>query len=525
MLQLVLGRAGTGKTEYVFRSIQKKIDEGEKNLLLITPEQFSFSAQKRLLTDLGESRVNEVEESSFSRLCTEISKKYGSNRLPLLSKGAKAVLMKRAVESVQDSLVLFNNNIDKVSFINLVISVYDEMKSCRVTSEDIFKASDESERETLSLKLKDIALIISAYDALINNEYNDPANELTRLYHTLNELNYFENRTVYIDGFSGFVAQEYKIIEVILKQAKEVYITFCSDSFNDNEKFTLFSYVNSNIAILKDVASKINVEINEPIILNKNLRAQNDELLFAEKYAFSNTIEKYKNDVNHIKLYNSVGVTDECDFVARSISSLLREGYRANEISVVCRDLEKYQSELSASFNKYKIPFFDDERQSIKSQPLIMFISFLLRIMIYSYRSEDIFSLLKTGLTNLDNEKISTLENYVFLWNINGSKWKKEFTESTKGFVENLSENDKSLIKDLNESREYIINILNKFQRKIKNASCGEICKALYYTLIDFSVNEKLKELAFSLEKEGKSALSEEQGRIWDMLIDILDSL
>ena len=131
MLQLVLGRAGSGKTEYVFSSIKKLVENGEKNLLLITPEQFSFISEKRLLKDLGESGIREVESTSFTRLGVSVFSKYGSEKLPVLSKGSKAVLMKKAIESVSDSLKLFNN-LNSVSFINSAVQIYDEMKSCRV---------------------------------------------------------------------------------------------------------------------------------------------------------------------------------------------------------------------------------------------------------------------------------------------------------------------------------------------------------------------------------------------------------
>ena len=67
MLQLILGRSGSGKTEYVFSQIKKLVENGEQNILLLTPEQYSFISERRLLKDLGESRVNSVENGSFSR--------------------------------------------------------------------------------------------------------------------------------------------------------------------------------------------------------------------------------------------------------------------------------------------------------------------------------------------------------------------------------------------------------------------------------------------------------------------------
>ena len=149
MLQLVLGRAGYGKTEYVFNSIKKLVDSGKSDILLLVPEQFSFVCERRLLIDLGEDKVNSVDCLSFSRLNHEISSKYGGDDLPVLSKGARAVMMKRAIETVQDSLQLFNRNITSNSFITSVLKIYDEMKSCRVTIDDIFDAADNTDKNLI----------------------------------------------------------------------------------------------------------------------------------------------------------------------------------------------------------------------------------------------------------------------------------------------------------------------------------------------------------------------------------------
>ena len=50
-LQIVYGRSGTGKTSYIFQEISKNINNGRKKYI-ITPEQFSFSAEKELLKSL-----------------------------------------------------------------------------------------------------------------------------------------------------------------------------------------------------------------------------------------------------------------------------------------------------------------------------------------------------------------------------------------------------------------------------------------------------------------------------------------
>ena len=525
MLQLILGRSGSGKTEYVFSQIKKLVENGEQNILLLTPEQYSFISERRLLKDLGESRVNSVENGSFSRLSNEISRRYGSAPLPILTKGAKAVIFKKACENIKDELKLFGKNIDNVAFINSAINIYDEMKSCRVGADDIMQASINTDKETLSQKLHDISLIMSAYDSYIDGKFLDGASELTRLYTKLVDLDYFVGRTVFIDGFNGFVAQEYKILEVILSQAKAVYVTFCTDSHINNDKYNLFSYVNNNINYLREAAENAGTSMLEPIYLKDNHRFNNDELILSEKFVFSNVKNTSDDIPQNIELYGAKSVTDECDFVSDRISKLLRSGVKASDIAVICRDLDKYQKELQFSFSKYNIPYFNDERQNISSEPLIMFVNFLMRCSIYSLSSNDIFSMLKTGLTALDDEAVNELENYAFIWNIKGSKWKKEFTNSPKGFSEEMSDNDLKKLESINKSREYVVEKLQKFNSACKKKNSADICKAIYFTLIDFSVDDKLRGLAQSLNDSGKSVLAFEQGRVWDLLMDILDKL
>lgn len=525
MLQLILGRSGSGKTEYVFSQIKKLVENGEQNILLLTPEQYSFISERRLLKDLGESRVNSVENGSFSRLSNEISRRYGSAPLPILTKGAKAVVFKKACENIKDELKLFGKNIDNVAFINSAINIYDEMKSCRVGAQDIMQASVNTEKETLSQKLHDISLIMSAYDLYIDGKFLDGASELTRLYTKLVDLDYFVGRTVFIDGFNGFVAQEYKILEVILSQAKAVYVTFCTDSHINNDKFNLFSYVNNNINYLREAAENAGTSMLEPIYLKENHRFNNDELILSEKFVFSNVKNTSGDIPQNIELYGAKSVTDECDFVSDRISKLLRSGVKASDIAVICRDLDKYQKELQFSFSKYNIPYFNDERQNISSEPLIMFVNFLMRCSIYSLSSNDIFSMLKTGLTALEDEAVNELENYAFIWNIKGSKWKKEFTNSPKGFSEEMSDNDLKKLEAINKSREYVVDRLQKFNSACKKKNSADICIAIYFTLIDFSVDDKLRGLAQSLNDNGKSVLAFEQGRVWDLLMDILDKL
>ena len=53
MLRFVFGRNGSGKTEYVRKLLSEKLLAGEKGLILIVPEQFSFETERAMLEKVG----------------------------------------------------------------------------------------------------------------------------------------------------------------------------------------------------------------------------------------------------------------------------------------------------------------------------------------------------------------------------------------------------------------------------------------------------------------------------------------
>ena len=66
-LRLIYGRAGTGKSQFCFDEIRKRINE-EKKIYVITPEQFSFTSEKKLLDSLENEAVINAEVITFNRM-------------------------------------------------------------------------------------------------------------------------------------------------------------------------------------------------------------------------------------------------------------------------------------------------------------------------------------------------------------------------------------------------------------------------------------------------------------------------
>ena len=49
MLNLVFGRAGSGKTYYARELLCRLAEQGKSNLMLLVPEQYSFESERAML--------------------------------------------------------------------------------------------------------------------------------------------------------------------------------------------------------------------------------------------------------------------------------------------------------------------------------------------------------------------------------------------------------------------------------------------------------------------------------------------
>ena len=86
-MKIIYGRTGSGKTSYIFEQISKNINNGRKKYI-ITPEQFSFSAEKELLNSIaknqGSNAVINAEVLTFARMAHRVASEVGgSNKINL----------------------------------------------------------------------------------------------------------------------------------------------------------------------------------------------------------------------------------------------------------------------------------------------------------------------------------------------------------------------------------------------------------------------------------------------------------
>ena len=528
MLQLVLGRNYCNKTEYVRALVADRVNKGEAGFIIIVPEQFSYDTEKSMLEKVGSSGMQRLEVLSFSRLAELVLEQTGNRSdKQSVDKGVKMLTMSMALEGLSDRLNIFRKYASRPALTESIVSLATELKQCYVPVDKLSEYAETAEESALKDKLSELSLIISTYNAMLEQSYYDKDDALTQLSDVLCDYKYFNGKTVVFDEFTRFTKQEMGVLERIITQAKEVYVTFNTDPSLNNDAYPQFENINSQLFRLRDAAEKCGITVEKPIVISETSDGVSPALLSLEGGIFSPLKKKYTEEIPEcIAVYSAANKADECDFVAMSVKKLMREkGVRCRDIIVYQREKGGYDSELVSAFRRYGVPFFEDRRQPVDAQPLMVFVSSLMELVCNGITTESLMRYLKTGLSPLSEDEIDELENYAFTWNIKTSQWKNEFTDNPRGFGKELKDSDRNTLRNLNSCRKKAIEPIIEFKRDFTAAKYEEKATVLYDFLKNNSTAKRLKELSMVLADGADLALFEEQDAVWSLLTEILDKL
>lgn len=514
-LKIIYGKSGSGKSTYLFNYIKNIISNPQK-IYIITPEQFSYTSERKLLESTNGAAIN-AEVLTFSRMAHRVITETGNN-LKNIEPFGRSMLIYDILDNKKKELKFLGKNMQNVEVIDKTIT---EFKKHNITETNLGKAIDNLEDEYLKIKLKDVENIYNAYEEKIKEKFLDENDVLSILAENIKNTDMFNDAVFMIDEFAGFTPQEYRIIEELMKISKEIIVTITTDSLVDNKlsEDTDIFYSNK-IAINKliEIANRNNVEIEKPIFLENTYRFKNEELKVLEENIYDNFYKKYEKENKNIKLFLASNPYSEVEHVASQIIEEVREnGYRYRDIGVITKNIETYSSLIKVIFAKYDIPVYIDEKKDLSQNILIKYIISVLDVFSKNWSYDSVIAYAKTLFCDIEEEDIYVLENYCKKWGIKYSKWYKEDW--------NFGEEDKEKLKKINETRRKIVEPLLEFKENcIKDQSAKNITSAIYEFLIRQNIDKKLEAKAKEVEKENADIVSEYEAS-FNIVIKILDEI
>ena len=517
-LKIIYGRAGTGKSEYCYKEIAKKIKE-ENKILVITPEQFSFTAEKKLMESIDTEAVLNAEVVTLSRMAYRVINEIGGITETNLSKCGKAMLIYSILNNNKKNLKFLGKTDENVDMADTAIT---EFKKHGISVEMLAQEIDKQQDIYLKNKLQDMHTIYENFEEQIAGKYIDETDLLTILAENVDKTDMFKNNLIYIDEFAGFTSQEYEIIKKLVQIAKQVTITINTDELHDIKNPDTDIFYSNQITVNKllEVAKNCDIKVEE-IKLEKTYRFKTPELKYLEQNLYENRYHKYGENVENLKLFLAKNQYSEIEEVAKNILKLVRdEVYRYRDISIITKNIETYSSLARAIFDKYEIPIFIDENRDLNQNIVIQYILAILEIFIKNWSYEAVFNYIKTGFSNIEEDDMFKLERYCLKWGIKQNKWKKEFVYGKS------EEKDKAEIERLEQIRKDFVGPLINLKKEMdENKTAEGISKAIYKFLVEQKIAEKVEKKIEELNEIGQIDLANEYESSLQTIIEILDEI
>lgn len=78
-LRIIYGRSGAGKSNFMYQEIKNRVNKDNK-IYIITPEQFSFTAERKLMDEMKGGAVINAEVITFGRMAYRVLSDVGRNK-------------------------------------------------------------------------------------------------------------------------------------------------------------------------------------------------------------------------------------------------------------------------------------------------------------------------------------------------------------------------------------------------------------------------------------------------------------
>ncbi len=517
-LQMIYGRAQSGKSKYIIDKAAELSNEGKK-LIVVVPEQFTHLAEKRLISSLGSISSDTTEVLSFNTMAKRVISLYPNNKKRLNSI-ARALIMSEIISDAE--LCYYKNTSAEGGLVDIFLEEISEFKKYNVTADDTERASMTIEDKGLSMKLSDLALVYRAYENAISADYADSDDALGILADNLLMHNPYRGYTVFFDEFSSFNPVERKVISALVSGCDDVYIAMTAD-MDERYKYLFKPTLDTAASIINECLS-LGCRVNPPVVLSGTYFG-NAEMDFLEKNIYAYPSGEYDAEPKNIRLYASENPYSEISLLASQIKALVREkNIRYRDISVVCTDTDMYAHVFRSVFADYDIPYFLDEKTPVLKHSIICFALSVIDVYIHGYSAESVIAFLKSGHIDADRNSVIDTDNFITAANISKNTWLND--DRWGRVIDKYTAGNAELYNSINSVREKYILPLAALHDSIKGRnSVRFISEKLYKYFLNIGFDKNISDFISYFKENSDIHMAKQYEAVWKILIEAMDML
>ena len=514
MLTLLLGKDWIANRDMILNMVARDVTGACGNRIIMVPELISHETERRLCMVAGDTASRYAEVLSFTRLARRVADSAGHGALECLDNGGRVVAMAAATRQLHSKLKAYAAVETRPEFLAELVDAVDEFKRCCITSKDLLAAAAQSEG-SFAQKLEELSLIMEAYDSLCSRGKRDPRDQMTWLLEQLETIDFGKKHVFYIDGFPDFTRQHFAILLHLIQVSPQVVISLNCDI--PGSSALAFEKAGNTAAELIRCAKQLGVPVEIRYVDSKRTALET-----ARNGLFQGSISSQCN----LQVYRTDSIQAECWLAADRIRTLIREGYRYRDISIVCTDMVSYKNNLSLIMRRCGIPLYLSGKEEILEKSLISALLSAVNAALGGFEQRDLMRYLKSVLSPVDSEICDRLENYAILWGVRGSRWLKPWENHPDGMGEEWTDPARELLAHLNDARALciapLVHLHNRFSAAVK---LQDQVEALYDFFEEIRLAETLDEMAAQMDAIGDNRSAQILNQLWEILLSALEQM
>ncbi len=504
MLQLICGPSGSGKSAKITELIRQDI-ESKRICYLLVPEQQAYISERDLPKKLPKNAGLYFKIVNFTGLCRDVFQKFGGSVDLHADQTSRAVLMWEAIRSLDGVLQQYAKCAKSdAALTESMLGTVEDLQNCGVNSQTLEEIAEHLPKEApLAAKLRDLSAIQATYALLLEERFGESApDRLLHLAKTLQEHNFFAGANLYVDSFTSFTKPEYDVLTEVIRQCATVTVGLCMDQ----KPSIHFQNVNETAKRLKKCADLAGSATNRTFLTNEtNCRPQALRVLERDLWRFDMQNAEKEELPNKgedcVSLLACSNIYEEAEAVALNILDLVQNGMHYGDFAVFVRDPERYRGVLDAAMERHGIPCFFSDRTELAAKPLARLILSALRSVGGNYKTQDVITLVKTGLCGVSEREAALFEEYCETWKITGKRFlDNAWSMNPDGFETQMSARATEILETANRVRETVILPLQALDAGLRaSRRLSDRLRAVYEYLGKINLQEVLSEQA---EKE-----------------------
>ncbi len=526
-LQFIIGGSGTGKSYYAYEQIIREAAcHPDVLYYIVVPEQFTMQTQRTVVEMSPGKGILNIDVLSFQRLAIHVLEEVGGNTRQILQDTGKSMVIRKLAQEHRKELPYLGNQIRKPGYLDEVKSLISEFLQYDISGEELKEMIERAEgKELLQMKLRDISTLYDAFREYLSGSYMTSEEIMDLLSKALPFSEKMKGSVVLFDGFTGFTPIQMRVLRELFALTSLVQVTVTMDSrenlYQKGKSYQLFSMSRRMMQGLM----KESKDLLDPILLKHDEKSRFCEapaLRFLEEHLFRYRKAVYEKETDNLEIFCGGNPREEVEKAARKIQRIVRtKGLHYGDIAMITGNLESYGPVIRQVFGRAGIPVFIDETHTVLMNPFVEFLRAGVDMVIQGFSYESVFRYLRCSMSDLTEDEIDLLENYVLALGIRGRKrWEETWVRTYRGISPDQ-------VTDINAIREKFMKEVQEFSEAFTRPgnTIRDYCTALYLFTLQCHVQEKLKLQEEIFKSRQDPAMEKEYAQIYGIVMELLDKM